>query len=347
MSLLSTANPVRTVLNFLNSPAGKIFRYLVSAGIVLGFILFVDWHKLSALHGQIQLWPAVGAALLAGLGYVLHGPRWWLLLKAQGLPLSQGWAQRVTWIGTFYNSFLLGGLGGDAARLVYVCKDAPPRQRTSGIAATVLDRMLGMVVLFCLAILALATEAHALGEQSQLRWIFLVVLSSVTVAITLLCIGLFWNQPLLTKLERHAPRWFAEIAHKATDAFHALRSSPRYSILAVGVSFSIWALDFASVWLLAQSLGYELPFFKTCIAVSIAYAVTALPISVGGHGVREGGLLLALQGLGLLAASDDRALLLALGTWGITLLWSGVGGLVLLFSPAAASPLRTSTPVTP
>jgi uncharacterized membrane protein YbhN (UPF0104 family) len=81
---------------------------------------------------------------------------------------------------------------------------------------------------------------------------------------------------------------------------------------------------------------------ETCIAVAVAYAATALPISVGGHGVREGAMLVVLGLFGLVPAAGadrDRALLLAVLVWAVTMLWSLVGGGVLLFaSPARSSP---------
>jgi hypothetical protein len=82
--------------------------------------------------------------------------------------------------------------------------------------------------------------------------------------------------------------------------------------------------------------------------MSVAYAATVLPISVGGHGIREGAFLATLAALGLLAspAARDLAPLLALLVWVTTVFWSLIGGLVVLAasrllppSSAAARPL--------
>ena len=96
----------------------------------------------------------------------------------------------------------------------------------------------------------------------------------------------------------------------------------------------IWLLDFISVWLLARGVGLPLPFDDVCLAMSVAYAATVLPVSVGGHGVREGAMLGMFALLGLLPGDDarQRALLLALMVWALTVLWSLVGGLVLVFA---------------
>jgi hypothetical protein len=71
-----------------------------------------------------------------------------------------------------------------------------------------------------------------------------------------------------------------------------------------------------------------------------------LPVSVGGHGVREGALLAMLAIFQLLpdAAAEQRALLLALLAWGTTVLWSLVGGLILLVAPVTPGPPREKIP---
>jgi len=327
------------ILAFLDTPPGRVARYLVSVALVAWFVFSIDWHRFGGLRGDFAGGLVVWAALLAGTAYPLHAWRWWLLLRAQGLDLSLGWTHRVTWIGTFYNSFLLGGLGGDAARVFYVCRDEPAH-RAGGLAATVLDRALGLVVLMSLAALALVAKAGALAREPGLRWIFLVAL-----AVSLGGGAIAWL------LLRTAPaRWPAALRRALgeprldllADLWARTRATPRQHAAALALSFAIWLLDFVSIWLLARAVGLPLPFLETCIAAAVAYAATALPISVGGHGVREGAMLMVLGLFGLVPAAGldhDRALLLAVFVWAVTMLWSLVGGGVLLFArPARPSP---------
>ena len=107
------------------APAGRAARYIFSALLVAALVWSIDWRQFTTLHGQFELGPVLLATLIAGITFPLHAWRWWLLLRAQGLTLPLAWAHSVTWIGNFYNAFLLGGLGGDAARAYYVCRDAP------------------------------------------------------------------------------------------------------------------------------------------------------------------------------------------------------------------------------
>jgi uncharacterized membrane protein YbhN (UPF0104 family) len=110
---------------------------------------------------------------------------------------------------------------------------------------------------------------------------------------------------------------------------------PLTLLTALAASYAIWLLDFVAVWLLAQAVNLPLHFIDVTLAMSVAYASTILPISVGGHGIREGALLATLTALGALAtpATQEQGLLLALLVWLSTIFWSLFGGLFSLAAP--------------
>jgi hypothetical protein len=64
------------------------------------------------------------------------------------------------------------------------------------------------------------------------------------------------------------------------------------------------------------------------LALAVAYTVASLPLSIGGHGVREGSLVLVLGWFGL----STSAPLLAVAFLALTLLWCAAGGAVYLLS---------------
>lgn len=319
---------MRRLLALFDTPAGRAARYGFSALLVAVLVWSIDWHQFSGLRGKFALGPVALATFVAGITFPLHAWRWWLLLRAQGLALSLSWAHAVTWIGNFYNAFLLGGLGGDAARAFYVCRDAPTRQ-AAGLAATFLDRVLGLVVLLSLAAGTLLLKLETVARHTELRLLLILCAAlsvASVVAFVILC--------------REPPAWLARWLGPSrtatlTDILVRAHSAPTALLTALVASYAIWLLDFLSVWLLARSLGLPLPFIEVSLAMSVAYAATVLPVSVGGHGIREGALLGMLALLGLLPDDSSRqlALLLAVLVWAISVLWSLVGGAVLLVAP--------------
>ncbi|HRE82486.1 MAG TPA: lysylphosphatidylglycerol synthase domain-containing protein, partial [Opitutaceae bacterium] len=145
---------------------------------------------------------------------------------------------------------------------------------------------------------------------------------------------------LLAKSPDQWPQWLRDslgesLSGLISDFRRRTIAAPGVHLIAFGISVVVWLLDFISVWLLALGVGLPLPFFETCIAVSVAYASTALPISIGGHGVREGALLFVLGLFGLIGATGpdhERALILAVLVWAVTMIWSLFGGLVLVLT---------------
>jgi uncharacterized membrane protein YbhN (UPF0104 family) len=74
------------------------------------------------------LW-LVLACMLFGVTYMLAAVRWWFLMRVQKINVSLRVAAALTLIGQFYNSFMLGSIGGDIVKVVYLQKYAP-RQKT-------------------------------------------------------------------------------------------------------------------------------------------------------------------------------------------------------------------------
>jgi uncharacterized membrane protein YbhN (UPF0104 family) len=105
---------MRRLATFLATTTGRVVRYVISIAL-LGFLAAqIDWAELTAARTQLSLPLIVAALVLVGLTFPIQAARWWLLLRAQQIPLSFHWSHVVTWIGQFYNAFLLGGIGGDA-----------------------------------------------------------------------------------------------------------------------------------------------------------------------------------------------------------------------------------------
>ncbi len=331
---------VRSLYSFLQSPTGRILRTVLSIGLVALFVGLIDWSALGELRQRLRWDLAAWALLFAVLAYPLHGLRWHLLLRAQGLEISHGWTQAVSWIGGFYNSLLLGGVGGDAARAVYALR-AFPERKAAAMASLAMDRVMGLLVLFalCAGLLVGLLPNHA--DSVELQSLSLLAVGGAG-SLAIVCgLGLLWS----------VHRWPSAVRRRLgperLNAIEALRlrtlAEPGRHALALVCSIAIWWVDFVSIWLLAASVGLELPFLECSVAAAAAYVATVLPISIGGHGVREGALLATLAALDLVAASGptrDPALLLATSVWAVTIACSLIGGVTLLFwsNPAPATP---------
>jgi len=101
---------------------------------------------------------------------------------------------------------------------------------------------------------------------------------------------------------------------------------------ACGLAFVCHLCQLGLQVLLAHALGLAVPVWYLLLFIPLVHILSALPLSLGGVGVREGGyvVFLALIGIG-----RDEALAFGL-LWSALVLGSGlVGGLVLLLLPEA------------
>lgn len=310
-------------------------RYGVSLGILawvaaqlgsagLAGLAALDWHL------------AVPALALAGLAYPLQAWRWQRLLRAQEITLPAARIHALFWIGNFYNSFLPGGIAGDAVRLLATWREQPGR-RAAAAASLVADRLLGLGALLVLAILALAGQLAG-GAHAQLETLLYTAAAALAVlaAGTIIVVQTRAWQGLAVRLlgtER------ADALRRTADA---LRHDPPALLAASALSVAVWILDFAALWLLARACGLPAGPLPLGVAAAGAYLAAALPISIGGHGVREGALVVLLGWLGLGAGQPATVATLALSFWLVNTVWSAAGGLVALVAspaaPAASSP---------
>jgi uncharacterized protein (TIRG00374 family) len=137
----------------------------------------------------------------------------------------------------------------------------------------------------------------------------------------------------------------AERATLLHDAAIALGSHRGAMTAAAVLSLLVWLLDFAALWLLARAVGLQVGVLDMTVAATAAYVAATLPISIGGHGVREASLVGMLVLLGLTTADDGPVALLAIAFWSVTVGWSLVGGLVHLLALTTGWPVarpRTS-----
>jgi uncharacterized protein (TIRG00374 family) len=101
-----------------------------------------------ALEKPIQ-WLPLGAAFLAYLvGILITFYRWYVLVRAQGLPFTVAGAMRLGLIGFYLSTFLPGSVGGDLIKAAFIAREQS--RRTVAVATVAVDRILGLCGLFWL-----------------------------------------------------------------------------------------------------------------------------------------------------------------------------------------------------
>ena len=280
---------------------------------------------LNAIRHPLWISGGVLFMLLTSLAAAL---RWRGLLTAQGVALPAGSVMRIFFIGQFFNSFMLGACGGDMVRIYYVLRGTIVR-RTEAATTVLIDRGIGVyvqIILGCLLILANGTlfRTHAALQTAALL-MFACGAGAVLLLIAVLWKNLFEHFAFFRRMERATP--LGARFRRAYEELFLYRQRPRALIAAL--LFSVLNLLFQVITAasLGRSLGIPAAFGDYLVFLPIISVLTAIPLTPGSFGVREGLFVVLFQAVGVDA---QHAVLLSLLFYAAGLVWSLVGGLVFL-----------------
>lgn len=126
-------------------------------------------------HIRAGGWGYLGLAVGAMFATMLAGfCRFWLLAKEVGVRLTLWESTRIGLIGSFFNSFLFGGVGGDVVKFVYVLRASP--SKAAAAASVMMDRVLGLLGLLVLGGIAIACRWGQMSGNPKLQNLTLAVI---------------------------------------------------------------------------------------------------------------------------------------------------------------------------
>jgi len=275
-------------------------RGLVSLGFLVIVFSQLDVGSLRAAlaRGQWGLFAAAVVVLL--LAFVVGATRWYKLLAAADIHVSFAATMRAYFAGLLASSFLPGAIAGDVARVLLV-GGVGTRARTT--TTVLFDRVTIFVVAVGLAWIAL-WPAEVPGSL-----VFALVMS--TVALVGVCVVLALSMSGALLIRRYTPAAFRAPGH---DAFVALRKLLTLRVLlgsVTGLGIGYEALAILSVWLAARCIGVDVSFWTITVIAPPILILSALPISIGGLGVREASYVGLLGEVGVNASEATLVGLLA------------------------------------
>jgi uncharacterized protein (TIRG00374 family) len=312
-------------------PARVAFLVKLTVSSVLLSILFWRVDRAAFLR-SLQTLPLsllLGCGALYVLGYVISILRWQRLLRAESIHLSLWRLGLVYFQGAFFNLFLPTVIGGDIVRGYLIYKLT--RGHDASIASILVDRLAGFAALMLIAVTALTLAYGTLNDPPVAFAILTVVGCFTGVMIVLL------NGRLTTRVSGvlsviGLARFQAKL-YGLVDALQRYRRHHRALAQAFLLSALLQALIIVTYYLIGVGLNLGVPLLYFFLFVPLITAVSMLPVSVAGLGVREGGVIYFFGKVGVDAAT---ALGMSLVWFSLTLLVSSLGGLAFLIDAHTA-----------
>lgn len=306
-------------------------RILVSFGILLVVFLYsgLDLAKISAVLKSVNVPFLLLAAFFVLFTHVLCILRWNMLLQGAGVYLP---FRRIIISfagGTFFNLFFPSTIGGDILRSLDLANYA---RRPKEIAATVfLDRLSG-----CIGLAAVAFFASLIGSRFLLD---ASIISSLTIIFLALAtaIVLLFNEKIFTKINGmlnfyQDKKMFAKFASTLKNLHHEIfifkrkRKLIYYNLL---FSLLIQLQGPLTYYFIGTSLGIQLHPLAYFVFLPIISAISLLPISIGGLGLRDVSVVFFFSKVGV---PKELSLSMSLLAFFLLVLFASLGGIIYVAS---------------
>lgn len=316
----------------------QIMGFVIKGGIAIGVLGYL-LNKMGlaqlgdTLKSTADNWPWLVAALLLSLIPLLACmARWKMILDAQSMMLGWKRVNTIFFIGLFFNSFMIGPTGGDLIKAYYTARETH-HKKTEAVTTILIDRVIGLLVL-----------ALVVGIMLLSRWEFFMAAPSTRVfaypllvacgllvggGVIAFSVHLFKVFPWMRRLNRiPVAGKMMDTVERVYNAFYVCRANPRLLVRLALQSLLIQILFVVVSWGVGKALSIELPFLAYLTFAPMIGLISAIPITPGGIGIREGASIKLWSVMGV---TDERAFLLAFIPYIFLVIWGLPGGVMFLF----------------
>jgi uncharacterized membrane protein YbhN (UPF0104 family) len=300
-----------------------LMKLLVSTGLIVFFLTEIHIERFLGTLVSARFSYIAVALVVYLLSQILSAGRWMILARPLGF--EEPFKEIVVYylIGMFFNLFAPGTVGGDVSRVYYLARNDKTRWEKAGWAVSTvpaavsvfMDRAVGMAVLIWLG---------AIGLVLFPEYPVPAPIRSLTFAVA---VGLLVAGALVPLFRPLLPEDGHPVVVKLRFALRAYHT--QWSVLPKAIVFS-FLLHLIQAWihmLLAWALQIDIPFSYCIIVYPLVGTFAAIPISLNGIGLREGGYLFML---GLIGINAEKGIAFGLLLFLIVAVDSLLGGLLFL-----------------
>lgn len=255
-----------------------------------------------------------------------------LIIEAQGtIPINFFEAVSLTFIGYFFNNFLPTAIGGDVVKAYHLSKKTVGK--VGSFTAIFVDRAIGLFTMIFMAFIALLFVENQLIDKTVKHMIYAIT------AISIAAIIFMMNKNFAKKLSGIFVFFLkAPVEVRLKNLYNAInnyRDNTALIFQSIAISAISQILFFASIGILAVSIGSHIPIMDILLRMPIISAMSLLP-SINGLGLREGGTVLLFGPM----IGKEKAFAVSILWLFILLIVSLIGGLVYALSSQFKAKLK-------
>jgi glycosyltransferase 2 family protein len=299
-----------------------LLKILVSAGLLAFFFTRIHFERfLYTLAGADFSYVAIGLIIYLAT-QLISALRWAILARPLGFATRYKDFSLYYLIGMFFNLFAPSTVGGDVTRVYYLARDGDNDPEKGWAVSTIpaavsvfMDRAVGMAALVWLGAAGLALFPYY-AVPSEIR--------ALTFALSLALVAVGLLVPVLRRVLPDNGHPIVVKLRLAVRAYHT-----HWGVIPQAIILS-FVLHLVQAWihlLMGKALQINIPFSFCLILYPLVGTFAALPVSLNGIGLREGGYLFLL---GLIGINPEKGIAFGLLVFLIVVVDSLVGGLLFL-----------------
>jgi glycosyltransferase 2 family protein len=308
----------------MSRPALKLLvKVLVSLGLVAFLLSQLELTEFFITLRSAHVSYLIIALVAYLVGQALSSLRWALLAWPLGFRNPMKDFAIYYFIGMFFNLFAPSTVGGDVSRAYYLAQQKVYGRGDGGwtgpaayaVVSVVTDRAIGMTVLVWIGAVAVALfPGYAI--PSPIRY-----------TVYSLALGLLLAGMLVPNAVRFIQRAEHSWGRKLALIVKSYQGSWQFLIQAALISLLVHTIQAGMQLLVGWSLDVELPWSYCFILYPLVGTFSALPFSLNGIGLREGGYLFLLGHVGV---SSEKGVAFGLLWLLIVALDSLIGGILFV-----------------
>jgi uncharacterized protein (TIRG00374 family) len=221
---------------------------------------------------------------------------------------------RYIWIGSFFNQALPSSVGGDALRGYCLYRDGLSIKNST--LSVLIDRIFGIIGLVLFAMLAFSLLSSQIDSVDLKIGVLITIFGLVVAILSIFSLDLF-----IKKTNYKVVRGLLSLSHESRKIALNSFSGVRLTMLSVIVHF----LSVVTVIILAEGMNMNIQWIGIFTIIPMVSLLMVVPVSIGGWGVRESGMVV---GLGYFGVEPEYALALSI-LYGATVLIVTLPGLLL------------------
>jgi uncharacterized membrane protein YbhN (UPF0104 family) len=283
-----------------------VLKLLISSVLLYIFFSQVDINTVREILKQTKI-PLFVAGFFIYMSTIFISTKRWSLFLPQGMNYFK--LVSLYFIGSFFNTFLPGLVGGDAVKAFYLYRHIG--KGGLSLAAVFMDRYMGLIAMAGIALIA-SIGGYTYIKGTEIVWVILVFIGALLLA------SLFLWKVNWGKIKFLSSFYAPLMEYKS-------KRKTIYKGLMLG--FAVQGLGITSVYFLSLSIGLKVSIVYFFMFIPIISAASAIPVSVAGLGIREAGYVILFTKIGVTSA---EALSLSLLVFITMVLLNLIGGIEYL-----------------